>query len=88
MRFLQGRGYRVIPVDPRRVGSELFGERIHASLADIGEPVDMVDIFRFRNAAAIGGVADEAVAIGAKVAIEIPACSGIDQARASAMKLR
>jgi predicted CoA-binding protein len=65
MRFLLGRGYRVIPVNPRLADSELFGERVHASLADIGEPVDMVDIFR--NAAAVGGVADEAVAIGAKV---------------------
>jgi predicted CoA-binding protein len=50
---------------PRLSGTELFGEPVHASLAAIGEPIDMVDIFR--SAAAVGGVADEAVAIGAKV---------------------
>jgi predicted CoA-binding protein len=65
MRFLQHYGYRAIPVNPNAAGSEILGERVHASLADIGEPVDMVDIFRRSEAA--GAVVDEAIATGAKV---------------------
>jgi predicted CoA-binding protein len=65
MRFLQGRGYRVIPVNPNLPGPTLNGERAYKRLADIGEPVDMVDVFR--NSAAAGDVAGEAVAARAKV---------------------
>ncbi len=59
MAFLLSRGYEVFPVNPGQAGKEILGQRVHASLADIPEPVDMVDIFR--NSEAAGGVVDEAL---------------------------
>jgi predicted CoA-binding protein len=64
MRFLQNHGYRVFPVNPQLAGQQLHGETVYASLADIEEPIDMVDIFRRPIAA--GEAVDEAIAIGAK----------------------
>ena len=46
MRFLLSRGYRVIPVNPGQAGREILGCPVVASLADIDEPIDMVDVFR------------------------------------------
>src|SRR5271156_2604137 len=65
MKYLQGKGYRVIPVNPGIAGQMLLGETAYASLRDIPEPIDMVDVFRpARDAPAI---VDDAIAIGAKV---------------------
>lgn len=64
MKYLQRKGFRIIPVNPRAAGQEILGETVAASLTDIDEPVDMVDIFR--NSEAAGPIADEAIAIGAK----------------------
>ena len=61
MAFLLGRGFRVIPVNPGLAGQTLLGQRVVARLADLPEPVDLVDIFRQSDAA--GGVVDEALAL-------------------------
>src|SRR3954468_13422147 len=45
-KYLQERGYRMIPVNPGQAGKEILGQKVHAKLADIAEPIDMVDIFR------------------------------------------
>jgi len=63
MRFLQRHGYRTIAVNPFAAG-DILGERVYGSLGAVGEPVDMVDIFRRSDAA--GAVVDAAIAIGAK----------------------
>src|SRR5882724_121539 len=65
MKYLQGKGFRIIPVNPRASGQTILGETVHGDLQDIGEPIDMVDIFR--NAEAAGPLADAAIALGAKV---------------------
>ncbi len=64
MAFLQRQGYRTIPVNPQESG-EILGEKVYASLRDIPEPVDMVDCFR--RSEFITPLAEDAVAIGAKV---------------------
>jgi predicted CoA-binding protein len=65
MKYLQGKGFRVIPVNPMATGQEILGEKVHASLRDIPDKVDMVDVFRASEAA--GPIVDDAIAIGAKV---------------------
>jgi predicted CoA-binding protein len=61
MEFLLARGFRVTPVNPGLSGQTLLGQRVVARLADLPEPVDMVEIFRQSDAA--GGVVDEALAL-------------------------
>ena len=65
MAYLQRRGYRTIPVNPNAVGDTINGERVYASLAEVPEPIDMVDVFRRPEAAS--GIVDEALAAAAKV---------------------
>ncbi len=65
MKYLQGKGYRVIPVNPTTAGNEQLGERVYASLRDIPDKIDMVDVFRASEV--VGPIVDDAIAIGAKV---------------------
>ncbi|HYB56048.1 MAG TPA: CoA-binding protein [Alphaproteobacteria bacterium] len=65
MKYLQSKGYRVIPVNPAAAGEEILGEKDYASLSDIPVKIDIVDIFRRSDA--VPPIVDEAIAIGAKV---------------------
>jgi O-acetylhomoserine (thiol)-lyase len=65
MKYLQGKGYRVIPVNPGIAGQKLLGEQVYSSLREIPEPIDMVDVFRPAREAP--GIVEDAIAIGAKV---------------------
>jgi predicted CoA-binding protein len=64
MRTLQAHGYRVIPVNPQITGEHVHGEFVFRDLSQLGDPIDIVDIFR--NSAAAGEAVDQAIAAGAK----------------------
>jgi uncharacterized protein len=61
MKYLQAKGYRVIPVNPAAAGQEILGETVFGSLDAVPEKFDMVDIFR--NSEAAGAIVDEAIAL-------------------------
>ena len=65
MKFLQEKGYRVIPVNPQAAGQTILGETVYADLADVPDKIDMVDIFRRSDAA--GALVEDAIRAGAKV---------------------
>lgn len=62
--FLVAHGYRVIPVNPQITGDHLHGEFVWRELSQIGDPIDLVDIFR--RSADAGAAVDQAIAAGAK----------------------
>jgi predicted CoA-binding protein len=67
MKYLLGKGYAVIPVNPKLAGGEIQRQRVYASLAELPGPVDIVDIFR--NPAAAHEVVHEAIALKDKLQI-------------------
>jgi predicted CoA-binding protein len=86
MGFLRSRGYRVIPVNPQITGERVHGEFVWRELAQIGEPIDIVDIFRRPDAA--GEAVDQAIAAGAKaVWLQIGVIDEAAAARAEAAGL-
>lgn len=64
MKFLQDWGYRVLPVNPQITGEQVLGEFVWRELAQIGIPIDIVDIFRRPEAAA--EAVEQAIFVGAK----------------------
>ncbi|RWH79144.1 MAG: CoA-binding protein [Mesorhizobium sp.] len=57
LKYLLGKGFSVFPINPGQAGKEILGRMTYARLADIPEPIDMVDVFR--GSAAVPGVVDE-----------------------------
>src|SRR5947209_18166158 len=81
MAYLQRHGYRTIPVNPNAAGGAIHGETVYARLADVPEPIDMVDVIRRTEMA--GEAVDQAIAAGAKVVwmqLAVPSVAGAARA--------
>lgn len=61
LRYLLDKGYRVIPINPGLAGGEIVGQRVYASLRDVPEPIDTVDVFRAGDA--VEAIVEEALAL-------------------------
>jgi predicted CoA-binding protein len=87
MQRLQDHGYRVFPVNPQITGEHVHGEYVWRELSQIGEPIDLVDIFR--NSEAAGEAVDQAIAAGAKaVWMQLGVINEAAAARAEAAGLK
>ena len=87
MATLQRHGYRVIPVNPQITGEHVHGEFVFRNLQQLGDPIDIVDIFRRPEAA--GEAVDAAIAIGAKaVWLQLGVINDAAAARAEAAGLQ
>lgn len=69
MKYLLGKGYKVIPVNPGIAGQTILGQEVYATLADVPGPVDVVDIFRSSDAAL--SIAREAIALKDKLGLKV-----------------
>lgn len=86
MATLQAHGYRVIPINPQIAGEHIHGEFVFGDMAALGDPIDLVDIFR--NSAAAGDAVDAAIAVGAKaVWMQLGVVNAAAAARAEAAGL-
>ena len=87
MQFMQAHGYRVIPVNPQITGEHVHGEFVWRELSQIGEPIDIVDIFRRPQAA--GEAVDQAIEAGAKaVWLQLGVINDVAAAKAEAAGLK
>jgi predicted CoA-binding protein len=87
MKFMQAHGYRVIPVNPQITGEHVHGEYVWRELGQIGEPIDIVDIFRRPQAA--GEAVDQAIEAGAKaVWLQLGVINQVAAAKAEAAGLK
>lgn len=64
MAFLLSKGYQVFPVNPGQAGKQILGQTVYAKLADVPQPVDLIDVFR--AAEYLDSVVDEAIALDTK----------------------
>ncbi len=69
MKYLQRKGYRVIPVNPGQAGKDILGETTYGCLRDIPDKFDMVDVFRTSDAA--GAIADEAIEVASEKGAQV-----------------
>lgn len=69
MKYLLGKGYAIFPVNPTIAGQDILGRQVHAALADVPGPIDIVDIFR--NSAAALEVVREAIRLKDKLGIKV-----------------
>ncbi len=69
MKYLQLRGYTMLPVNPKAAGGQLLGARIYANLAEVPAPIDMVDIFRRSDIA--GAVTKDAIRLKDEKGIKV-----------------
>ncbi|WP_419912633.1 CoA-binding protein [Hoeflea sp.] len=67
MKYLLAKGYEVIPVNPGQAGKQILGQKVYARLADIPEPVDMVEVFR--GSEALPSIVDEVLAMEPRPAV-------------------
>ena len=65
MKYMQKYGFKVYPVNPRAVGQKILGEEVFATISDIKDQVDIVDVFR--PSKEVYAIAEDAIKIGAKV---------------------
>ena len=87
MKFLQDHGYRVLPVNPQITGEHVLGEFVWRELAQIGVPIDIVDVFRRSDA--VDEAVDQAIFVGAKaVWMQIGVINDAAAARAEAAGLK
>ena len=87
MKYLQGKGYRILPVNPRVAGQAILGETVYPDLESLPLRVDMVEIFR--NSEAAGPLTDQAITLGAKVVwMQLGVRNDAAAARAEAAGLR
>jgi predicted CoA-binding protein len=69
MKYLLGKGYAVVPINPGLAGGEILGQKVYGSLAEVPGQVDIVDIFR--NAAAAAAVTDEVVRLKDRLGVKV-----------------
>ena len=69
LKYLIAKGYRVFPINPGQAGGEILGRKVFARLADLDQPVDVVDIFR--NSEAAFGIVRDAIALKDKLGIKV-----------------
>lgn len=69
LKYLLGKGFKVIPVNPSLVGQQILGQKVVASLAELTEPVDMIDIFR--NSDAAQAIVREAITLKDKLGLKV-----------------